>query len=460
MGRGCRRTQTRALGALLALWAGLHVGVAHAKVLLIVVDGLDAREVSDQETPALAHAWRESRWCPGAESVASMPTRTNSNHATLITGVETDVHGVTGNAVWDRKTERVRKLASAADVLTETIFTTARRAARGLRTAAAVGKPKLGAMFSGDGGRHLGPDELWDARAAPDAAKDDVTGYAYDGTTLAAARSLVEHAGADFLFINLSDVDRVSHGNGPQSPQAVETRRRTDAALGEFLAWLAARPEWQTSTIVITADHGFDTITNPPIRIADLLSARRLAGLQAVGDGGTGHVYVESPADPARDGAKLAHARRVALEHPGIAEALYVRPNPADGDARYAVGTVHPDWHLEHERSGELLVVARPGWVFVDGSKEEAKLIGNHGGPAERRVPAIVVGGAPSAGGPDCRRVSAADLGRTVQWCLGLPEVQRLDGRPIAEDGRGRVLSGLCPPPAAPRPGPSGVTPP
>ena len=339
-----------------------------------------------------------------------MPTRTNPNHATLITGVEPEVHGVTGNAVWDRAAKRVRKLGVAADVLTETIFTVAHRAGRGIRTAAAVGKPKLGAMFSGDGARQMPPDELWDARAASDAARDDVTGYAYDGTTLAAARALVEHAGADFLFMNLSDVDRVSHGFGPQSPQAIETRRRTDAAVGSFLDWLATRPEWPSTTVVITADHGFDTMTHPPIRFAEALDASNLTGLHVAGDGGTGHVYLEAASTPSRDAAKLASARRVALAQPGIAEALYLHPNAADGDARFTIATVHPDWHLEHERAGDLMLIAELGYQIVDGSSEEGKLIGNHGGPGERAVPAIVLGGrrsgAPTIAGVSPRPIS------------------------------------------------------
>jgi len=443
---------------LCALLGWVATADAGPHVLLIVVDGLDAREVTDEATPVLARAWREARWCPGARSSASMPTRTNTNHATLITGVEPEVHGITGNAVWDRATKSVRKLGPAADLLTETIFTVAHRAGRGLRTAAAVGKPKLGKMFSADGTRQMGPDELWDARAASDSARDEVTGYAYDGTTLAAARSLVEHAGADFLFINLSDVDRVSHGSAPQSAQAIETRRRTDAALGGFLAWLATRPEWSSTTVVITADHGFDTMTHPPIRFADALLDAKLRGFQVVGDGGTGHVYLEEQSTPAREAAALAAARRVALAHPGLAEALYLRPNPSDGDARFTVTAVHPDWRLVHERSGDLLLIAKPGWQLVDGSDEEAKLIGNHGGPGERLVPAIVLGGAPRAAPDDCTRITPADLGRTVQACLDLPEVQRLDGGPIAADERGRVLAGVCPPAAAPSPSPCPVT--
>ena len=93
--------------ALLLITVGAP-GMAFGRVVLIVVDGLDAREVTEDVMPGLTRAWRSSPWCPGTESLASMPTRTNSNHATLITGVHPEVHGITGNAVWDRQAARVR----------------------------------------------------------------------------------------------------------------------------------------------------------------------------------------------------------------------------------------------------------------------------------------------------------------------------------------------------------------
>ena len=440
------RAHRAAVALLLAVVIALvdRTTVANARVLLIVVDGLDARSVSDEETPRLAEAWRTSRWCPGARSLAAMPTRTNSNHATLMTGVQPAAHGITGNAFWDRATRSTRKLGVASDFLTETIFTVARRSGTGIRTAVAVGKPKLATMFAAHAGQ-VAPDASWDPRTASDSAKDDGTGYAYDATTLAAVRGLIDHEGADFVFLNLADVDRVSHGFGPASPQAQETRRRTDAAVGAFLDWLAARHDWPSTTVVITADHGFDAMTTPAMHFAEVLADAGIRGLATVGDGGVGHVYLD-PRRRARDpAALLAAARRVALPTPGIAEALYLEPNAADGGARYTVTTAHPDWHVEHERSGDLLLVAHVGHQIVDGFSDEGKLVGNHGGPAERAVPALALGGAPFGRGADCEHITAADLGRTVQACLGLREVQRLDGRTIAVRDRGRVLTGLCP---------------
>jgi hypothetical protein len=440
----------------------LAADAAAARVVLIVVDGLDARQVGDDATPRLARAARESAWCPGARSAAAMPTRTNTNHATLMTGVQPEAHGITGNAVWDREAGARRKLATPRDLLVETIFTLARRAGRGLRTGIAVGKPKLSAMFAADGTRQSAPDEVWDPRRSSDSSKDDVTGYAYDGTTLSAARNMVEHGGVDFLFINLADVDRVSHTYGPASPQAVETRRRTDAALAAFLDWLASRPDWRMTTVVVTADHGFDTITKPAIRMADVLANRGVRGLAAVGDGGLCHLYLDRRRSAERDATLLATARRVALTQPGVVEALYLVPNGHDGGTRHTIGHVHPDWHLAHERTGDLLVVAEAGYHIVDGSQNEARLIGNHGGPGDRAVPAIVLGGAAIAPGDGCNDITAADLGRTVQACLGLPETARFDGRGIAADDRGRVLAGICPPPPAPTvaPSPPGQAPP
>ena len=119
-----------------------------------------------------------------------MPTRTNSNHATLMTGVQPEAHGITGNAVWDRAAGAVRKLGAAADFLAETIFTLAHRAGRGHahgdRGRQAEARRRCSPPTARGKRRRTSSGT---PRAASDSSKDEVTGYAYDGTTLAAART-------------------------------------------------------------------------------------------------------------------------------------------------------------------------------------------------------------------------------------------------------------------------------
>lgn len=411
-------------------------------VALIVVDGLDARDVTDAETPNLARYWRESPWCAGVHGRAAMPARTNVNHASLVTGVYPDTHGVTGNAFWDRTAASQRKLGAAPDLLTETLFTVARGHTPPVRTAAAVGKSKLDRMFAATPGGQAAPSRTWGPKDAPSSAHDPTTGYAFDAATLAGARALLDDAPA-FLLVNLADVDRVSHGAGPHSAAAGATRRETDRALGAFIQDVLRRPEWRDGTLVVTADHGFDATTHPVVDVGDELHAAGLdAALVSVADGGVAHVYARDPDAAGRAGA-LAAARRLALATPGVAEALYRESNSEDGGDAHALAHVHPDWRLAHPRAGDLLLVAAPGYALADNGGDEVRLKGNHGAPGERDVAVVAIGGGVQVA-DRCDDVTAADLGRTMLGCLGLRDVARLDGAPIAADARGRRLSGLC----------------
>jgi len=129
----------------------------------------------------------------------------------------------------------------------------------------------------------------------------------------------------------------------------------------------------------------------------------------------------------------------LARDTPGVSEVL----------ARLPVGGVsglasaHPDWHLGHERTGELLLVAAPGYEFVDPfDPVEAGLLGNHGGPGERSVPLVVSGGyaglrpAP----PGTPAPALVDVAPTIATLLGLRLPRRLDGTPLAAELVGHPL--------------------
>jgi hypothetical protein len=196
-----------------------------------------------------------------------------------------------------------------------------------------------------------------------------------------------------------------------------------------------------------------------PIRHAfcDALVAAGLQGFQVVGDGGTGHVYLESRSTGARDGEALAAARRWRSRNPGLAEALYLRPN-----RRTAERSIHDPPRIRigarARALGDLLLIAKTGWQLVDGSSEEAKLIGNHGGPASGSVPAIVLGGAPAPTRRRLHPITPADLGAPCRPASACP---RSNGSTAG--GSPRTSAAACSPASARRsrrPQASPVTPP
>src|SRR5678815_4176541 len=105
------RRCVRMLVALLVLQAGcMHIGrggaaeVSKADVYLVIVDGLDVEAGTPERMPHLAAAvGTNGSWLTAS---AVMPTRTNPNHASLLTGVQPSAHGITGNYYWDGTAER------------------------------------------------------------------------------------------------------------------------------------------------------------------------------------------------------------------------------------------------------------------------------------------------------------------------------------------------------------------
>src|SRR5689334_6047649 len=119
----------RALVLILPVAARLAAAADRPHVYLVIVDGLDARLATPERLPrvgeVLAHEPASSRLV--ADAV--MPTRTNPNHVSLVTGVYPAAHGITGNSWWSRRADaKVEKLDDAGAIEVETFFTVAARA--------------------------------------------------------------------------------------------------------------------------------------------------------------------------------------------------------------------------------------------------------------------------------------------------------------------------------------------
>jgi arylsulfatase A-like enzyme len=418
-----------ALSLVLAASAGAG---PRPHVYLVVIDGLGADALDAAVMPRLAAAATEA----GAlrtEARAVMPTRTNPNHVTLLTGLFPESHGITGNGFWDRAAGAPKALDAAGLIDAETLFTVAETTRPALRTVAAFSKAKLGGLFAAVPGRQRAPDVLWIPETA---VTGHLAGLATDAETMDAFLAATARVEPDLAAINLSGVDRASHEQGPRA--STTARADADREIGRLIDDLRARDRWHHAVVIVTADHGFDDVApsaerpRPAVDLAATFAAAGVTGIHVVSDGGVAHVYADTvAADATSAGAAaplLGWAAAAAWREPSVAEVL----------ARLPVAGVetladrHPDWALAHERTGELLVVANPGYAFVDATDTHSgKFLGNHGSPREMRVPLIVTGGAiAEAPRPDVPP-SAADVGATIAALLGLPPPKRFAGTPL-----------------------------
>jgi hypothetical protein len=455
----------RHLVGLLALVIGLLASTAGAverpHVYLVVVDGLDARFVSRARMPQLfatleRNAPRSSYF---AAARSGMPARTNSTHATLLTGVHVDGHGIVGNDYWNRSPTAPPARLDAPELLeAETLFTVAETQSPALVTLGAFAKPKLGRLFGGSRGRQRAPDQLWSPALAASVGRDPITGYSADAETMEAVCELMEGTEPDLAVINIADVDRTAHGAGPDHPAVPRAVEGADAAIGRLVAFLEESGRWSRSVLIVTADHGFTSVEPtaerpyPVITFGRDLARAGIKGVRAVADGGIEHIYAEGldprATEPGAAAATLERVAALARETPGVVEVL--ARLPVNGVPRLA--DVHPDWHLDHPRTGELLLVAAPGHQFIDPwDPVEASLRGNHGGPGEIVVPVFVTGGSPAvvAAPPGMAPPTAADVGATVAALLGLPPPRRVGGGPLPPATYGWPIAAVLPP--APR---------
>jgi len=427
------------VGILLALAA--HAGAAERPhVYLLVVDGLGTSLATRERVPVL--------YADGAvrlEGRAVMPTRTNPNHASLITGVYPGAHGITGNGYWSRNPDDGPAPLEDANLLdVETLFTVAERSTPELVTMGVFSKPKLRTLFMASGERQSGPDVIW--MPEPGADGTNAQGYAKDGAVMDAVLALTETREPDLVFVNMSEVDLTAHVRGPEHPDVGTAAAHANAAIERLIAALRASGRWERSVVIVTADHGFDAVAptaERPHPVVDPQQAfagmDRGAGL-AVADGGTAHVYATDVAAGATSfdapaNAVLARAAATAAKVPGVVN-VYARL-PLAGVAPFPA-----EWHLEHERAGDLLLIAADGHQFAGPQHGgDADRPGNHGGPGEIPVPVVVLGGHEAVARIDATRVSnAPDVGATAAALLGLRDARRVDGGEVPAAFRGRAL--------------------
>jgi phosphonoacetate hydrolase len=382
------------------------------KALVVLVDGFDPAYVQPARMPRLGGLMKAGASTLDGRGV--LPSLTNVNHISLLTGTYPARHGLSTNFYYDRAARADVFMEQVAFVREPLLFEAFKAA--GWSTALVTAKEKLTKLL------RRGLDLCVDMTTHPTAHREaagappDIFSLEINLWVLRMAREVAVRDRPDLLYVATTDYPQ--HKLAPDEPAMQRYLEESDAALGRLLD--VYDPD--ETLVVLTADHGMNAKVRSvsPVRVLEE-AGLRTHGVPLIRDGlyahhrdlgGALYLYFDDPG--------LAREARGVLEGtPGIDEVV---PN----------AEVHRD-HLPPERVGDLVCWAAPDvalgiWAEGPSSRSEAGLR-SHGSKHEQRIPIFVAG-------PGVRGGAAIRNGRTIDL---MPTLCRLAGV-AAGPVDGRVL--------------------
>ncbi|HEU4381460.1 MAG TPA: phosphonoacetate hydrolase [Hyphomicrobiaceae bacterium] len=362
--------------------------------VVICFDGCDPayieRGIKDGILPTIAK-FRETGFFGSAEAV--VPTFTNPNNASIVTGVPPAVHGISGNYYLDRATGEERMITDAALMRSSTIL--AGMAKAGVKTAAVTAKDKLrlmlargleGIAFSSEkadkvtmADNGITDVEQMVGRGKPDQYSADLSIYVLD-----AGLRLLERDRAQLLYLSLSDF--VQHAHAPGEPEANAFNRAVDERVAQLMA--------AGAVVGVVADHGMNDKSRADGSANVVFLEEELN--RRFGDGA---VRVICPiTDPfVRHHGALGSFVRVYMRKSTDLAALMVASQALPGVEAVVEGKeAAKRYGLPLDLEGDFVVLGDASTV-VGASRSEHDLSGlaghrlrSHGGLGEQKVPFLV----------------------------------------------------------------------
>jgi phosphonoacetate hydrolase len=237
---------------------GREYRVPGQPTVVFVIDGGDPRYLDDALGRGLMPSLENMLAHGGAYAVgrSCMPSLTNPNNLSIVTGVAPSLHGVPGNHYLDPHTREEVQLSDPTYLRVETIHAAVHKA--GARVLAVTAKDKLRRLL-GSGGVPSVSAERAHELSLSELGIDDVCAlvgrpnpgiYDWDLSAYAMELALAAHrrVGLDLLYVSLTDY--VQHKQPPGGDLADRFFCRFDALLDEFLR--------EGFAVGITADHGMN----------------------------------------------------------------------------------------------------------------------------------------------------------------------------------------------------------
>lgn len=333
--------------------------------ILICIDGCAPAYLDAVDTPVLDRLGREGRWVTGR---GVMPSVTNVNNASLLTGRTPDGHGISGNYFIDDAGNGT--YMESPDLLqAPLIFSHIHD--RGGRTAMISSKRKLTDLFGGAAGLAFSVETPVDWAVA--ALGDPPPIYSFEANLwlLRAAKLVLERERPDFLYV--TSTDYYGHMLPPEAPECRAFFTEADRLIGELVDTTLP------ISLGLTADHGMNRKTHA-IDPARVLAAARIDAISV----------------PALKDKYVKH-------HNNLSGSAYVYLAQRDRERAIAVLAARPgvervltrteavaEFSLPAGRIGDLMLLGAIDTVFGDLDAPEATVeLRSHGSLHEVAVPLI-----------------------------------------------------------------------
>jgi phosphonoacetate hydrolase len=392
---------------------GRRYGLPRQPVVVVCVDGCEP-DYLDRAVEAGAMPWLGGARARGTNLVGDcvMPSFTNPNNLSIVTGAPPAVHGISGNYFWDAQAGVEVMMNDPKYLRAETIL--ARLAGEGARLAVVTAKDKLrrllghgmkGICFSSEKADETTEAEHGLANALAFVGRPLPSVYSADLSefVFAAGVKLMETRRPDVMY--LSTTDYVQHKHAPGTPAADAFYRMMDGYL--------ARLDAAGAVIALTADHGMNAKT-------DAAGRPQVVYLQDELDAwlGAGRARVILPiTDPyvVHHGALGSFATVYLPAGTSVAEAVARITTLRGMEAVLDREEASRRFELPADRIGDVVVVsARHTVVGTSASRHDLSGLDaplrSHGGLSEQRVPVVLNRPTRLAPGARVRNFDAFDL--------------------------------------------------
>ena len=304
-----------------------------------------------------------------------IPSVTNVNAVSLLTGAYPEVHGITTNYYFDRETGQEVFMESPDFIKTRTLLEIG--ASMSLKTALLTSKEKLHSLL------HRGATTSFSSEHPPSwlttriGSPPAIYSVDVDLWLMKALREVICRDDIDLVYAMTTDY--AMHKYAPEDRESQRHMEGIDTELRETMELLEARGD--EVLLCVTADHGMSAkgyavnlelvlaAEGIPSRMNTIIADRYVVHHRNLG--GSTYIYLKNPEDTGK-------CLKVLKDIEGVDSAL-----PLDEASKR--------YHLDKTRMGDILVLGTQNTVF--GLTEHAVTevsLRSHGSLFERRVPLII----------------------------------------------------------------------